>query len=334
MRKTVLGSVVSIGALAAMAASAHAGQSVPPPGDWIFTGLNQPGQAFSRAWDVNNAGVVALESGAGAGGTRAYRWAGGAFDLLGTLGGNVQTVRAINESGQIAGNAYGPGGLFDQQAFVWSEGAGMVQIPRPAAPHSVNNFGRAINDAGVVIGNSNRAWSWTESTGVTLLSAINGGPTTNAQGINNNGWIVGSSQDQNGATRATLWRPGESPLNLGVLDTISSPTSVAFDVNNNGVVVGYSGDPLGFSHAFVWTESGGMVDLGAPGMRSSFANAVNDNGWIVGFASFADAPQQRAYLWVGGEAFDLNDFVDPSSGWVLNEAYGINDLGWIVVAAR
>ena len=26
---------------------------------------------------------------------------------------------------------------------------------------------------------------------------------------------------------------------------------------------------------------------------------------------------------------DLNDLLAPGSGWVIREAYGINDLGWI-----
>ena len=39
---------------------------------------------------------------------------------------------------------------------------------------------------------------------------------------------------------------------------------------------------------------------------------------------------QRAVLWrADGIAIDLNSLMDPASGWVLNKATAVNDLGWI-----
>ena len=57
--------------------------------------------------------------------------------------------------------------------------------------------------------------------------------------------------------------------------------------------------------------------------------AVNTAGEIVGQSPNA-AGTPHAFLWKSGTMQDLNDLVDPSSGWVLAAAYGINDSGVIV----
>ncbi len=306
-----------------------------PP--YEFVPLNQPGIAFSRAFEINNLGVVALEAGSGTGATIGFRWSGGVFEPLPTIvpsGSNARaTVRSINDANQVVGNSYGPGGLFDQRGVRWDADGTLNDLGRY---NSSNTFFQDINEAGVIVGNSNRAFRYTPGSGYTELTALNGSPTASAQAINELGWIVGSSLAEvspgQNQTRATLWKPDGTRVNLGMLEIPgqSNNTSVALGVNDVGTIVGYFGNPLAFSRAFYWTEATGMVDLGAPGGRSSFANDVNDSGYIVGYASFAAAPQQRAYLWYQGVAYDLNTFLPPGSGWVLTEAFGINELGDIV----
>ena len=44
----------------------------------------------------------------------------------------------------------------------------------------------------------------------------------------------------------------------------------------------------------------------------------------------SDPFTRHAVLWKDGRMVDLNSLIDPSSGWVLSEANGINDLGQIV----
>ncbi len=304
--------------------------ALPP---YEFVPLNQPGIAFSRAFEINNLGVVALEAGASTGATVGFRWSGGVFEPLPTIvpaGSNARaTVRSINDANQVVGNSYGPGGLFDQRGVRWEADGTLVDLGRY---NNSNTFFQDINEAGVIVGNSNRAFYYAPGTGYTELGALNGSQTASAQAINELGWIVGSSQSGTGQTRATLWKPDGTLTDLGILEIPgqANNTSVALGVNDSGTVVGYFGNALAFSHAFYWTETTGMVDLGAPGGRSSFANDVNNAGYIVGYASFASAPQQRAYLWYDGEAYDLNSFLPPGSGWILNEAYGINEQGDIV----
>ncbi len=308
--------------------------ALPP---YEFVPLDQPGVPYSRAFEINNLGVVALEAGANAGTTTGFRWSSGVFEVLPTIvpaGSNARaTVRSINDANQVVGNSYGPGGLFDQRGVRWDADGTLNDLGRY---NSSNTFFQDINEAGVIVGNSNRAFRYTPGGGYTELPALNGSTTATTQAINELGWIVGSSQAEVSPgvnqTRATLWKPDGTLVNLGMLEVPgqTNNTSVAFGVNDLGVIVGYFGNALAFSHAFYWTEATGMVDLGAPGGRSSFANDINNSGYIVGYASFANAPQQRAYLWYEGQAYNLNDFLPPGSGWVLTEAYGINEQGDIV----
>ena len=54
---------------------------------------------------------------------------------------------------------------------------------------------------------------------------------------------------------------------------------------------------------------------------------------MAGFSKTTGDVDRHATLWNGSVLTDLNSFLDASTvsaGWVLNEAYGINDNGWIV----
>ena len=68
-----------------------------------------------------------------------------------------------------------------------------------------------------------------------------------------------------------------------------------------------------------------MQDLGvAGGLVSSEALAINDRGEIVGWLGTS------AFIWTRAEGMqNLNDCIDPNSGWTLNSANAINILGQI-----
>jgi probable HAF family extracellular repeat protein len=86
-------------------------------------------------------------------------------------------------------------------------------------------------------------------------------------------------------------------------------------LNGHGVAAGYSfvaGSP--YVHAMVNTY-GTVQDLGTLGGTQSLARAVNQQGWVVGWAYSAGATTQRAFLWRDGAMAPLGDFVPWS---VLN----------------
>lgn len=73
------------------------------------------------------------------------------------------------------------------------------------------------------------------------------------------------------------------------------------------------------------------MNLGTLGGFLSSAYDVNRAGDVVGY-SYDNLGRSRAFLWLGGHMYDLNDLMAPGSGWILEAAYGINDAGQIVGA--
>ena len=117
-----------------------------------------------------------------------------------------------------------------------------------------------------------------------------------------------------------------------LLVTTTEGTDVARWLNDRGVAVGYSTVTPGdftINHGFV-TSGNTMIDVGTlPGGTSSFAYAINDDGVVVG-SSFGSAfGYIHAFVDRGGTLTDLNALVDPTSGWTLLAATGINDRGQI-----
>ena len=76
-----------------------------------------------------------------------------------------------------------------------------------------------------------------------------------------------------------------------------------------------------------------MTDLGLLGCTiESNANAINNVGQVVGYSQTINGIS-IATLWNGNNVIDLNSFLTASTksaGWVLTDATGINDNGWIV----
>ena len=157
-------------------------------------------------------------------------------------------------------------------------------------------------------------------------------PTEDAEatGINDAGLVVGSAdvsaKPGTKPRHAVLWRKGVRQ-DLG---TLGGTESRAQAVNGTGQIVGVSsvtqaaadGNPL--YHAFFW-DTGKMTDLGTlAGDKQSGANALNARGEVVGYSG------ERACLWRGGKAYDLNALLPAGSGWVLQSAAGINNRGQIV----
>ena len=110
------------------------------------------------------------------------------------------------------------------------------------------------------------------------------------------------------------------------LGTLGGTSSTAYGINNSGQVVGYAttgGDAA--AHAFLYS-GGSMQDLGTA-LDGTYSDAIgiNNSGQVVGDSDGS------AFLYTGnGPIQDLNTLVSPTSGWTLEYAYGVNDMGQIV----
>ena len=136
-----------------------------------------------------------------------------------------------------------------------------------------------------------------------------GGDAVKSSAINNAGRIAGDSPTRyNRISHVFLWVNG-AMTDLGTLDGASS---YAADINLADEIVGFAETPSG-TRAFRYGDST-LTDLGSfGGAFSTKAAAINDAGQIVGGSTLAgeDPQAQRAFLYLGGTMYDLNDLVEP-----------------------
>lgn len=151
-----------------------------------------------------------------------------------------------------------------------------------------------------------------------------GGTESVAYAINNNGQIVGYAKNTAAKRRPFLYNAGT----LQDLGTFGGTEGEAYGINELGHVVGYAKNASNYSRAFLYSD-GVKQDLGTLGGEISGANDINNSGQMVGYATILSGAR-RAFIYDGTAMRNLNDLIPPGSGWVLTEAFGINDSGQIV----
>ena len=330
-----------VGLFAGLFPDISAANPTPTHPSYTFTDLGPPGEAFSSARAINDAGHVAGFSSSPGGGYYAHAtvWNGTTRADLRTPVGGFSTANAINNAGEIIGSSsLLPGNPFVAYRATQWNGTGVINLGRPDAERpSVAN---AINDIGRVAG-----WAGTGNGGYhatvwdgakeTDLNVLPGWSFSSGQAINNSSQVAGYSSLRVGEDpsitstyRATLWNDNGA-TDLG---TLGGQYSFASAINDAGQVAGWA--ELAYPsvyHAALWSNAL-ATDLGTLGGLYSGANAINNAGQVVGWADTAGNVQHAA-LWNDTTVVDLNRFLDVSTvnaGWVLVAANDINDKGWIV----
>ncbi len=165
---------------------------------------------------------------------------------------------------------------------------------------------------------------------ITDLGTLGGtgrGAGSTGTAINESGQVTGSSRNTDGRTHAFLY-DGSTMQDLG---TLGGLTSFGYGINDSGQVTGATLTSTGgnYSHAFLYDGST-MRDLGNLGGIHSTGRDINNSGQVVGEV-FHAIGGNRAFLYDGtaGGMLDLNDLIDPGSGWLLYDARGINDRGQV-----
>ena len=151
---------------------------------------------------------------------------------LGTLGGDRSFASAVNDNGQVVGNAQVTVGSGQSHAFMWTQAGGMVELPSIGGgdePSAISDSGQVVGRAFAASSGQYHAFSWTQAGGMVDIGTL---------------------------------PPSCGNFGFGFC-------SEALDVNNSGQVVGWSfvvPAPVPFmERAFSWTQAGGMVDLGTLG---------------------------------------------------------------------
>jgi len=315
-----------------------------------------PGFNSSFTFWVSDSGLVAGQSENGidplTGGlaVEAILWAkDGSITDLGTLGGNESSANAVNNRGEVAGEALNTipdpytgnffiGGATQVHAFRWTKSQGMKDLGTLGGTDSAAFY---INERGQIAG-----WSFTDATinsttgtptqdpffwenGKMLDLGNLGGTSGVANALNNLGEVVGASNLAGDLTEHPfLWSESEGMKDLG---TLGGTFGHANYINDAGEIVGTAtpeGDPFG--RAFLW-RNGVMINLGSIGADpDSEAYAVNLQGQVVGISGIFGVLDHSAFLWEdGGPMVDLNTLITPTPGLQLTHALYINDLGEI-----
>ena len=265
--------------------------------------------------------------------------------------------RGVNNSGVIVGTAVDAGTPYIARVFRFDPMADaapqFVQIP--------TGIGTAINTAGQITGHGYfPAVHWMfRATGSDVLSIPGiSGDYEVANAIDENGDVFGYTVRPNGGTSAVAYT---NALPIEFLNQLLMPSSdwapdpvngadgldAAYGTNGTQVV-GYGHAGNGTIRGFVLTPG----TSGAPGsstirqipMIPKFpvndanhaiaAHAINNNGVVVGTVYNPSVSYPvGAFVWIDGVGtVDLNDFVDPASGWNLQGAFSINSsrevVGW------
>jgi probable HAF family extracellular repeat protein len=231
---------------------------------------------------------------------------------------------AVNSAGVVTGRYTADDGFVHPFRYDSVSNA-ITDVPLLA--NATSGTANAINASGVVAGFGNpggQTHGFVQAPGGSPVDVGDlGGGFSSLSGINASNAAVGMAV-QSGLVKAVRYDG-----TLHALVTLGGSFATATAVNAGGLIVGYGTNASNQTLAARWTSDADVSTLGTLGGAWSMAWAVNTAGDTVG-SSLVSTGDPHAFLWKGGVMQDLNDLVDPASGWVLSAAYGINDAGVIV----
>jgi probable HAF family extracellular repeat protein len=307
---------------------------------YTYSDLSTFGGTFSYASAINNAGQIVgsdtkneVRAKFATDPTYAVIWDNSYYVPKTTiLSGHDSRANGINNFSTIVGSSLQDiHGNSQITATVWQ--GGETRYLESLSNGQYQSEALAINDQGVIVGESNTSNSWQDhhatlwnDKGATDLGTL-GGKYSTALAINNAGTVAGwaSTGDPDDIMHPVIWEAGKI-INL-------SPTHIggANGINNNGMVVGFVIDDEHFAHATLWINKNEFTLPGTAGSYS-YTTAINNKNQIVGTEMTSTG--QHALLWNGPDSapINLDQYLNQSqhdAGWHLTGASAINDNGWI-----
>src|SRR3984957_20169403 len=323
----------------------HAGTlSVDNAGGYTFTNFDPvlTGTAVgSNVNGISNAGQVVGTEVDAAGAPTGVNFTGTSINTNPLNTGAGQTAFGINSAGSVVG---GNG----TTAFILPQGGALQTLAAP--PGATNAFG--INELGNIVGQftvgNNSSGFYLPSASRTSFATIlqptgTSADVVNAQGINDNGLIVGFYLANDGQAHGFDTKTANISNGSLVGAAIADPTipnipgepgatfvfSQLLGVNDAGIAVGYYGDSTTSQHGYLYNTSTGVYTfLDDP--AAAFSNGGVEVTQITGIANSGEIA--GFYTDAGGVAHSFT--ADPTivavpeaSTWLMALA-GFGFVGW------
>jgi len=316
-------------------------------------GLSDNAYMISECWGVSGDGSVAFGSSSSSSGREAFRWTAEAgIQPLGDLPGGQVGGYAFDSSydgSVIVGhsstqNSYGNP---VQRAYVWTQNAGMKELPLPDDPYFNNGSTTAwavSADGTTIVGlaggtifdygahKKSIIWNLQDNT-ATLMDW----PSGSSSGFEISEVDIsadGSTILVNGSQKSYLWTQEH-----GYTETVAGATALSPDGSTIMGTVPFFDEFR--DDAFVWTEQSGQQFIGTvDGWISNHGIDISDDGsTVVGY--LLNNPMQyedfAAYIWNEQDGVRLiqdilaNNYNLDLTGWTLTNATGISDDGMTIV---
>lgn len=304
---------------------------------WTYVTLGTLGGADTRPAAINDGRVVVGASQNTDGTWRAFRWRDGGMRDLGTPGVTPSRASDIDNAGQIVGSYLDESGFF--RAFLYSPSTSPPTFTIIPTLGGDTNSAEAISPNGrYVVGSSengsfdSHAFRYDTTTDQVIDLGTLGGFQSEATGVNNQGQVVGWSQDDEGRLFGFLWDPSDGVLQA--LETPEEGISRAWAIDNDRHISGEVSFPSGQTRGVTWLAGGGspppiQTQLEpVPGFANSALKDRNYAGLGVG-SSDNGYPDISATAWLSDSSAVNLDVLFP--GQVLNSADDVNSLGDVVV---
>jgi probable HAF family extracellular repeat protein len=309
--------------------------SAPAPGPtYSITDLGElPGALSSIPYGINDDGVVAGGAIYPGSNSHPFVWDGGVLtDLDDSLPAvsHSATAAGVGPDGTVVGTFFPyepvegcPGGC----GFVHRDGTTvLIELSAAEAVNAADDVAGEVSGGTCV-----HAGLWHDATAIDLGTL--GGCLSSAHDLNDAGVVVGEAALGRRRNRPFAWTEGV----MRSLGTLGGCGGTASGINDGGLVVGWA-DPFepipgcsGWSRAFLW-RPGGMEQLPTLASTNVRAFAVNSSGRVVGSARYGafGADVWDAFTYDDGQMLLLDGRIPSASGWDLQEAFDINDVGQIV----
>ena len=279
---------------------------------------------------------------------RAFIDVGGFKTDLGTLGGSNTSMNwgQINDVGQVVGfsetsvadpngeDVCGFGTHVKCLPFLWQSSV-MSALPTLGGNNGeasgINNHGQIVGfaetaevDSGCAPNLIRSPVMW-KNGNPQALPTVDKDPDGMANGINEQGQIVGFTGTCGAALHAVSWE-GNTVTALPDFGT----GAIAQFINGPGQIAGIVGSADNTTQYGALWQNGELTSLGLlPGDFGGLASGINNRGQIVGSNFDSNFSWSHGFLWENGVMIDLNTLIPASANLYVTMANEINERGQI-----